>query len=183
MSTQQSSVTDLGIGLVAALAQRDFPRLADTLTPDVRMRALIPPGPIELSGAEAAAAKFSSWFGDAEEFELIRSGSDTVADRLHVFYRLRVKKPGDQRKIVEQHLLCALDDDRITALDLICTGFRPDEGGAHSRPTSRTRIDTASNGRPQHSQSGGFAKRVLGYRRDPPRRRESDSAISPTERS
>jgi hypothetical protein len=110
-----------------ALAQRDFPRLAKTLTPDVRMRALIPPGPIEISGAEAAAAKFAAWFANAEELELIRSGSDTVADRLHVFYRLRVKKHGDVGKIVEQHLLCALDDDRITALDLVCSGFRPDD--------------------------------------------------------
>jgi SnoaL-like domain len=127
MSTQRSSASDLGTGLITALAQRDFPRLAKTLTPEVRMRALIPPGPIEVSGAEAAAAKFASWFADAEEFELIRSGSDTVADRLHVFYRLRVKRPGDVRKIVEQHLLCALDDGRITALDLVCSGFRPDD--------------------------------------------------------
>jgi hypothetical protein len=134
MSTQRSSASDLGTGLVTALVQRDFPRLANTLTPDVRMRALIPPGPVEVSGAEAAAAKFSSWFADAEEFELIRSGSDPVADRLHVFYRLRVKKPGDVSKIVEQHLLCAYDDDRITALDLVCSGFRPEEAGAHSRP-------------------------------------------------
>jgi hypothetical protein len=127
MSTQLSSATDLGAGLVTALAERDFARLAETLTPDVRMRALIPPGPLELSGADAAAAKFSSWFGSAEEFELIRSGTDTVADRLHVFYRLRVKKPGDVRKIVEQHLLCAFDGQGISAIDLVCTGFRPSE--------------------------------------------------------
>jgi hypothetical protein len=91
------------------------------------MRALIPPGPIEVSGAEAAAEKFASWFADAEELELIRSSSDTVADRLHIFYRLRVRRPGDLRKIVEQHLLCAFDDGRITALDLVCSGFRPDD--------------------------------------------------------
>jgi hypothetical protein len=136
MSTQRSSASDLGTGLITALAQRDFPRIANTLTPDVRMRALIPPGPVEVSGAEAAAAEFSSWFADAEELELIRSGSDTVADRLHVFYRLRVKKPGDHRKIVEQHLLCAVDEHRISALDLVCSGFRPDGTGAHSRPIS-----------------------------------------------
>jgi hypothetical protein len=125
MSTQPSSATDLGTGLVTALAERDFPRLANTLAPDVRMRALLPPGPIELSGADAAAAKFSAWFADAEEFELVRSGSDAVADRVHVFYRLRVKKPGDVRKIVEQHLLCAFDGEGISAIDLVCTGFRP----------------------------------------------------------
>jgi hypothetical protein len=125
MSTQRSSATDPGAGLIAALAERDFRRLAGTLTPEVRMRALIPPGFIELTGAEDAAAKFSAWFGDAEEFELMRSGSDAVADRLHVFYRLRVKKPGNVPRIVEQHLLCVLDADRIDSLDLVCTGFRP----------------------------------------------------------
>ena len=136
MTARRSSATDLGAMFVAALTERDFGRLAGTLAPDVRMRALIPPGPVELSGADAATAKFSSWFADAEEFELMRSGSDTVADRLHVFYRLRVKKPGDHRKIVEQHLLCALDEGRITALDLVCTGFRPDEAGADRRRTT-----------------------------------------------
>jgi hypothetical protein len=136
MTTLRSSATDLGAMFVAALAERDFGRLPDTLAPDVRMRALIPPGPVEISGAEAAAAKFSTWFGDAEELALLRSGSETVSDRLHIFYRLRVKKPGDFRKIVEQHLLCTFEDDRITTLDLVCTGFRPDEAGAHSRPIS-----------------------------------------------
>jgi hypothetical protein len=47
MSTQRSSATDPGAGLIAALAERDFRRLARTLTPEVRMRALIPPGFIE----------------------------------------------------------------------------------------------------------------------------------------
>jgi SnoaL-like protein len=111
---------------VTALAERDFFRLAETLTPDVRMRALIPPGPIEISGPEAASAKFSSWFGDVEDFQLVDSGCDAIGDRLHVYYRLRVRKPGDVWKLVEQHLLCAFDGDRIAALDLVCSGFRPD---------------------------------------------------------
>jgi SnoaL-like domain len=129
MTTPRSSATDPGTRLVAALVDRDFSRLAGVLNAEVRMRALLPPGLVEVSGAEAVAARFSSWFGDAEELELVRSGSDTVGDRMHVFYRLRVKKPGGTRKTVEQHLLCAFDDERLTALDLVCTGFRP-EGAA-----------------------------------------------------
>jgi hypothetical protein len=123
---QASSATDGGAAFVAALAERDYSRLARTLAPDVRMRALIPPGPVEISGMEAASARFSSWFGDVEELELISSGSDAIADRMHVYYRLRVRKPGDVWKLVEQHLLCAFDGDRIAALDLVCSGFRPD---------------------------------------------------------
>jgi hypothetical protein len=129
MTTRPSSATDLGATLVAALAERDFGRLAGMLASDVRMRALIPPGSVEVSGAEAAAAKFASWFGQAEELKLLRSGTDEVSDRLHVFYRLRVKRAGDPWKVLEQHLFCALDDGRIAALDLVCSGFRPDAAG------------------------------------------------------
>jgi SnoaL-like domain len=128
MRMQRSSATEVssvepGFELVAALAQRDFSRLARTLTPDVRMRALIPPGPVEVS-RDAAAAKFCAWFGDARDVELVRSESETIADRLHVSYRLRVKRPDDAWKLVEQQLFCALDNGRISALDLLCTGFR-----------------------------------------------------------
>jgi hypothetical protein len=132
------SATDLGAKLVAALAEQDFGRLAGTLTPDVSMRALIPPGSVELSGAEPAAARFASWFGESNKLELVHSGSDEVGDRLHVFYRLRVKRPGDPWKIIEQHLFCALDDGRITALDLVCSGFRPDAAGERRRRWSPT---------------------------------------------
>lgn len=143
MSTQPSSATNAGTRLIAALADRDFRRLAGTLTPAVRMRALIPPGLVEISGAEAAAARFSAWFGDAKEFELIGSGSKPVADRVHVFYRLRVRQPNGSAKLVEQHLLCACAGDQIDALDLICSGFRPDVaaneecGGRRRRITRR----------------------------------------------
>lgn len=116
---------------MAAIADRDYPRLSGTLAPDVRMRALLPPGPVEVSGSEAAAAKFASWFGDAEELALVSWGSNAVADRLHVFYRLRVSQAGGLSKLVEQHLLCAFDSDQIGALDLVCSGFRPDGAAGH----------------------------------------------------
>jgi hypothetical protein len=133
MTARRSSATDLGAMFVAALAERDFGRLAGTLAPDVRMRALTPSGPVELSGAEPAAARFASWFGESNGLELVHSGSDEVGDRLHVFYRLRVKRPGDPWKVIEQHLFCALDEGRITALDLVCSGFRPDWAAAASK--------------------------------------------------
>jgi len=121
----RSSATDPGATLVAALAERNFGRLAGALAPNVRMRALIPPGPVEVSGAEPAAAKFASWFGP-RQLELVQSGSDEVADRLHVFYRLRAKKDGERWTVIEQHLLCAVAEGRIIALDLVCSGFRPE---------------------------------------------------------
>jgi hypothetical protein len=136
MRQRPSSPTDLGARLIAALEERDFGRLADTLASQVRMRALIPPGPVEVSGAEAAAAKFSSWFGGSDSIELVESGSDELSDRLHVFYRLRVKRPSEPWKVIEQHLFCAVDDGHIAALDLVCSGFRPDVMGESSMSVS-----------------------------------------------
>ena len=121
-----SSATDLGATFVTALVDGDAPRLAGTLAADVQMRALLPPGSIEVLGADAVAGKFAAWFGNAERLELLRSVSEPVADRLHVSYRLRVRRGGDPWNVVEQHLLCAHDGARITALDLVCTGFRPE---------------------------------------------------------
>jgi len=121
-----SSIPYPASDLAGALVAGDFDRLTTMLTTDVHMRALIPPGPVELSGAAAAAAKFASWFGGSKSLELVRTGSDEVGDRLHVFYRLRVKRRDEPTSIVEQHLFCSLDGGRITALDLVCSGFRPE---------------------------------------------------------
>jgi len=66
----------------------------------------------------------------AEQLELMRSISEPVADRLHVSYRLRVRRGGDPWNVVEQHLLCAHDGGRITTLDLVCSGFRPEYAGS-----------------------------------------------------
>ena len=120
---QQSSATDPGMTFVAALAERDFERLGDSLSAGVRMRALIPPGPFEVAGRDQTAAMFSSWFGGRETLELVDSAGDAVGDRFHISYRLRVKDAGQPWKIVEQHLFCTMDGPRISALDLVCSGF------------------------------------------------------------
>jgi len=113
-------------GLAEALVAGDFDRVMTMLATDVRMRALIPPGPVELWGATDAGATFASWFGGSEDLELVHSGNDEIGDRLHVFYRLRRNRGGAPPSIVEQHLVCTLAEGRITAIDLVCSGFRPE---------------------------------------------------------
>lgn len=127
MRARQSSATESGERFVAALSERDFEKLSETLAPNARMRALLPSGLTELSGAEDVGARFASWFGNAVEFELTRSGTEQFADRLHVFYRLRIRRHGEFPKLVEQHLLCSLNDGRLGSFDLVCTGLRPEE--------------------------------------------------------
>ena len=171
MMVRRSSATELGNALVTALAERDFDRLAGTLTPDVRMRALIPPGPLELSGASRAASKFGTWFGDSDALELVRSGSDEIGDRLHVFYRLRVKRRGDPWTIIEQHLFCSSVPSTSFARAFVPTDRRVciDRGGPQPRDepelTVMEELVQASHrfARPCSSPSRGSVERRPSY--------------------
>ena len=75
VKAQPSSATDLGETLIAAIPGRDLGLLAASLEPAVRMRALIPPCPVQVCGREAAVARFASWFGGSEGLELLQFGS------------------------------------------------------------------------------------------------------------
>ncbi|MFP5256321.1 MAG: hypothetical protein ACLGI8_10790 [Acidimicrobiia bacterium] len=112
-----------------ALAARDYQLVAATLSADVRLRAMLPPGPMDWSGADEVAAVFTSWFGGAEGFELIDATVGEVGGRLHLSWRLRVRPApfgiGDGWHVVEQQAYA--DAARtIDSIDLLCSGFRPD---------------------------------------------------------
>jgi len=112
------------------LAAQDFARLGDALTANVRLRALLPGGPREWAGAEAIATQFACWFGETEDFELVDAGIGEVGDRLHVHWRLRLRaeRLGAGWFIVEQQAYAkTADGGRIARLDLLCTGYRPED--------------------------------------------------------
>jgi hypothetical protein len=127
MSTQ--AATSVGNEFLTALAERDFARLRRTLADRVRMRALIPTGPIELDGADAAAARFETWFGSpAAVLEVLNAASEPVGEVLHLTYRLQFDdhpmRPGDGPRVIEQHLFSSVEEGRIALIDLVCSGFR-----------------------------------------------------------
>jgi hypothetical protein len=101
--------------------------LAFTLSPEVRFRAMLPPGPMDWDGRATVAQVFSSWFGAAEDFELIDASVGEVGGRLHLSWRLRVRPApfgiGAGWHVIEQQAY-ADAGDTITSLDLLCSGFR-----------------------------------------------------------
>jgi hypothetical protein len=109
---------------IEALARRDFARLAGCLEPGVRLRALLPRGPVELTGCEEVAEWFRSLFGGPEELELADATVGEVGPRLYMRWRVSLTAPGPSgpRRLVEQHVFAA-SGDRISALDLLCSGF------------------------------------------------------------
>ncbi|WP_063001844.1 nuclear transport factor 2 family protein [Nocardia mikamii] len=116
-----------------ALTARDFTELSRCLTPDVRMRGLIPPGPFDTDTADAAVSRFRHWFGGPDAFEVLSCETGRVGDKVYLRYLVRMW-PIDTdapARIAEQHLF-AVAGDRIEAIDLLCSGWNPE------RPYSRT---------------------------------------------
>lgn len=115
-----------------AFANRNYRQLAATLSPDVRMRAMLPCGPDGWDGPASVAEAFSSWFGAAEDFEIVDAAVGEVGGRLHLSWRVRVRPApfdkGDGWHLIEQHAY-ADATDTITALDLLCSGFRAEPPG------------------------------------------------------
>jgi hypothetical protein len=117
-----------GSRLLAALAARDFDGMPDCFEPAATMRAMLPSGPAEFHGATQIVENLRIWFGGAEEFELLGGAVGGVAGRPHVTWRLRLHPTpwgDDAWHVIEQHAYLQAAE-RISALDLLCSGFQPD---------------------------------------------------------
>ena len=110
--------------IAALVAGRDPQRLAAALTETVRLRALLPGGPIEAHGREDVVARFCGWFADFDTVELVESAGEAVADRLLIHYRLARDARRRPRWVCTQTAVCKLVDGRLAVIDLLCSGFR-----------------------------------------------------------
>ena len=109
--------------IAAAVAGRDSAGLAAAVTDTVRLRALLPGGPIEEHGRDAVVARFGGWFAGMDTVELVEAGGEAVADRLLIHYRLDLAQRGT-RWACTQTSICKIDDGRLATIDLLCSGFR-----------------------------------------------------------
>lgn len=110
--------------LSAAVAGRDREKLGSQLTDTIRLRALLPGGPIEQNGREAVLATFDEWFGGCGTVVLADCGGEMVGDRLLVHYRL-LFDPDGERRTLTQTWVCTLSGNQVARIDLVCSGFRP----------------------------------------------------------
>src|SRR4051794_31683932 len=128
-----STATRWSVGglLLEALAARDFTQLADCFESAATMRALLPRGLAECQGANQIVDMMQSWFGAAEEFEVLDGTVGEVGGRVHVGWRLRLRptpRGDDAWHVIEQQAYLRAGE-RIDAIDLLCSGFQPDERG------------------------------------------------------
>jgi hypothetical protein len=109
--------------IAATVISRDRPRLRAALTETVRLRALLPGGPIQAHGRTDVAACFDGWFADFDGVQLVESAGEAVGDRLLVHYRLHLTR-GAHRWVCTQTAVCTLLDERLQVIDLLCSGLR-----------------------------------------------------------
>jgi hypothetical protein len=114
---------------VQGLATQDFAEVSGMLAGGACMRALLPSGLREWTGAEAIAHRFARWFGDTKAFELVEATVGEVGGRLHLHWRLRLQaeRLGPGWFTIEQQAYADTDESgRIAGLDLLCTGYLPE---------------------------------------------------------
>jgi hypothetical protein len=114
----------VGQAFLSALARRDFAELATCFATEARFRALVPSGVREGTGPQEAVAWLRRWFESADLFEMQRTELDLVADRLGISYRIRVRKEG-VLYLIEQQAYCDAANGQLSAMNLVCSGFRP----------------------------------------------------------
>ena len=113
----------LAAAIAAAVAGRDSVQLAAAVTDTVRLRALLPGGPIEEHGRDAVVARFDGWFADMDAVDLVEAGGQQLPGRLLIHYRLDLARRGT-RWACTQTCICKIDDGRLATIDLLCSGFR-----------------------------------------------------------
>jgi ketosteroid isomerase-like protein len=107
-----------------AIAERDYAGMRACLADDTRLRALVPTRLRDEEGADAVVERFRFWWDDIEDFHLIEGDADDMADRTHLRYRIGGRDEGVE-SVMEQHAYATVEDGRITALNLVCSGWRP----------------------------------------------------------
>jgi hypothetical protein len=95
-----------------------------------RCSATKPKGLREWTGAEVIGGQFARWFGGTEDFALTEATAGEVGGRLHLRCRLRLRaeRLGPGWFTVEQQAYAdAGAGGRLARLDLVCTGYRPED--------------------------------------------------------
>jgi hypothetical protein len=118
---------------LAALSLRDFERFADCLAPSAQARMLLPRGPEVRSGRDEIARRFEGWFARASEFEVLDSCRDQVGPRYRLSWRFRMSRGDQAPEMIEQVAFVDVGPDGIAEIDLLCSGFLPDDSQVPNR--------------------------------------------------
>lgn len=108
--------------LLDALSRRDFAALAQSLSPTVTFRALVPRGAFELVGPAEVAAQFEQWFGGRDVFEVTDASIGPIGAKTYVRWRVRLRAADGVSRVAEQHVFVS-GSAALESINLLCSGF------------------------------------------------------------
>lgn len=127
MEAMTTTALDAGARLLDAIGAQDFAAMEACFAPAARLRAMVPSAVREDEGPAAIGARFRFWWEELDHVELVQSELEPVADRIRLRYCLRGHDADDGWVTVEQTGYLQAEEDAISVLNLVCSGFRPAE--------------------------------------------------------
>lgn len=127
MSRPTPSATEtLGARFAAAIEVRDREALRNIFATPVQFRAVTPRRFWDAeTPSDVADIVLGTWFAESKQITRVSLvEDDTVGDISKITYRMSVATESGPT-VIEQVAYYAGQDDRITHLRLVCSGFRP----------------------------------------------------------
>ena len=117
----------MGERFARAIAEKNSSALLELLASEIDFRAMTPGRFWEAATAVEVVdgVIFGHWFEPTDQIEAIEAiEQGAVVDRNRVSYRFRVSN-ADGAFVVEQQAYFGVEDDAITWLRVMCSGYRP----------------------------------------------------------
>jgi ketosteroid isomerase-like protein len=114
---------EIGRDYLDAVVARDYERVESLLADDFRLRDLSPPGFTEVSDSGEALSGLRGMLDMFDTVELDESDVYEIGPVTYVRARISFVHPEAGARMLEQHHLLTIADQRIQAIDELCTGF------------------------------------------------------------
>lgn len=115
---------DVASGFLDAFSRRDYDGIAAMFAENGRLRGLVPPGLREADGRDAIAERFRIWNDDLEDWELLESETDGLADIVKLRWRVASTDSELGRTVYEQTAYAEIGEGGIVWMNLVCSGDR-----------------------------------------------------------
>lgn len=115
--------TEIARAYLDAVVARDYERVESLLADDFVLRDLSPPGFTEVSGSEPALSGLRAMLDMFDSVRLVESDVYEIGSATYVRARVGFVHPEAGARMLEQHHLLRIADERIEAIDELCTGF------------------------------------------------------------
>ena len=102
---------------------RDYVQVESLLADDFRLRDLSPPGFTDVTDVGAALSGLRELLDQFDTVRLVDSDVYEIGNVTYLRARIHFVHPEAGERMLEQHHLLTIVDQRIAAIDELCTGF------------------------------------------------------------